>query len=336
MSQAWRFVNMTKGEYLEPSAFGDGVQVSAFGSNSDRTMLGLAMLMADPAANGAGYGDFARSLSRRIGDNGELLEESSDSDGPWEPRNIENIRTANRSVSGDWQHRTIVPAIVGRWHGDDIRLLGEYSADSYLLEQAMKLSTRNYLFSLSTRFPEISARDRVNHEVNHNARMQTWLNQRRKEGCPTPSVYAFAREFFLDISPVVLEGMECLDISPLAPTESNFAADLERFRSIFVQNSRLLTGIAWLPVNELKYMLESVLRNYNEEYFRAFKSWIQRHKDLTSEQQTELLHWTVKGRRDQIPERKPRKTKPRKPKQPTTKRSRGLIFEDPNVRTTDL
>jgi len=55
MGQYYIAVNISKGEWLHPHRFGDGLKLLEFGSSGDGTMLGLAVLLA--SGNGRGGGD---------------------------------------------------------------------------------------------------------------------------------------------------------------------------------------------------------------------------------------------------------------------------------------
>lgn len=55
MGQYYFVCNLDKREYLHPHKFGDGLKLLEFGSSSNGTMSGLAVLLAD--GNGRGGGD---------------------------------------------------------------------------------------------------------------------------------------------------------------------------------------------------------------------------------------------------------------------------------------
>jgi hypothetical protein len=56
MGQYHIAVNLTKGQYIRPATFGDGIKLAEFARNGDGMMTGLALLLA--CDNGRGEGDF--------------------------------------------------------------------------------------------------------------------------------------------------------------------------------------------------------------------------------------------------------------------------------------
>jgi len=64
MGQYYKVVNTTKGQYLEPHAFGSGAKLMEFSSDGQSIMQGLAILLAD--GNNRGGGDL-RSDNPLIG-----------------------------------------------------------------------------------------------------------------------------------------------------------------------------------------------------------------------------------------------------------------------------
>lgn len=64
MGQYYKIVNTTKRQYLDPSAFGDGLKLMAFANSESGVMSALALLLAQ--GNGKGGGDF-RGIDKMIG-----------------------------------------------------------------------------------------------------------------------------------------------------------------------------------------------------------------------------------------------------------------------------
>lgn len=98
MGQYHYVCNLDKKEFLHPHVLGDGLKLMEFGSSGQGTMLGLAILLA--ASNGRGGGDF----------------------------HVQNDPYGDGRDVGDMTGRDfdLVKAIVGRWAGDRIAIIGDY------------------------------------------------------------------------------------------------------------------------------------------------------------------------------------------------------------------
>jgi hypothetical protein len=88
MGQYHFVANLDKREFLNPHTMGDGLKLMEFGSSGDGTMLGLALLLA--CSNGRGGGDF--HSKPEVPEDNDLIE-----------------------------------LIIGRWAGDRIAVIGDYS-----------------------------------------------------------------------------------------------------------------------------------------------------------------------------------------------------------------
>ena len=88
MGQYHLVANLDKKEFLHPHAMGDGLKLLEFGSSSDGTMTGLAILLA--CSNGRGGGDL-------------------------------------HADNGTPEQQALADKIVGRWAGDRIAIIGDYA-----------------------------------------------------------------------------------------------------------------------------------------------------------------------------------------------------------------
>lgn len=68
MGQYHRIVNLTKGEYLYPHRFNDGLKLMEFGCSATGTMLGLALLLARDNGRGGGDAPVHPVIGRWAGD----------------------------------------------------------------------------------------------------------------------------------------------------------------------------------------------------------------------------------------------------------------------------
>jgi len=67
MGQYWCAVNLDKREYIHPHAFNEGAKLWEIVVNRSLFMSGLALLIADPDANGRGGGDWKSKAGGVIG-----------------------------------------------------------------------------------------------------------------------------------------------------------------------------------------------------------------------------------------------------------------------------
>lgn len=88
MGQYHYVANLDKREFIHPHRLGDGLKLMEFGSSSDGTMLGLALLLA--VSNGRGGGDYHEPS--------EMTPEDTQ----------------------------LIKAVIGRWGGDRIAIIGDY------------------------------------------------------------------------------------------------------------------------------------------------------------------------------------------------------------------
>jgi dsRNA-specific ribonuclease len=103
MGQYFKIVNVDKKEFLHPHAFGDGLKLLEFGASGGSTMLGLAVLLA--TSNGRGGGD--------------LLPEDY-------PKYDPKTNKLHKSRAHLKQEK-IIAKVAGRWAGDRIAVVGDYS-----------------------------------------------------------------------------------------------------------------------------------------------------------------------------------------------------------------
>lgn len=99
MGQYHYVCNMDKKEFLHPHTMGDGLKLMEFGPSAHGTMLGLALLLA--CSNGRGGGDF------------RIWNDPYD-DG----RKVEGLVPEDNDLA---------EAVIGRWAGDRIAIIGDYS-----------------------------------------------------------------------------------------------------------------------------------------------------------------------------------------------------------------
>lgn len=67
MGQYWCAVNLDKKEYIHPHAFNEGAKLWEIVVNHGLFMAGLALLLADPDANGYGSGDWKPTVDGVVG-----------------------------------------------------------------------------------------------------------------------------------------------------------------------------------------------------------------------------------------------------------------------------
>lgn len=91
MGQYHYIANLDKREFLHPHELGDGLKLMEFGASGEGTMFGLSLLLA--CSNGRGGGDF------------------------------------DAEIADDPRDYKLVEAIVGRWAGDRIAIIGDYAED---------------------------------------------------------------------------------------------------------------------------------------------------------------------------------------------------------------
>jgi hypothetical protein len=101
MGQYHYIANIDKREFLHPHTMGDGLKLMEFGASGGGTMLGLALLLA--CSNGRGGGDFQ-------------IWDDPYNDG----RKVEGIIPRDHELA---------TAVVGRWAGDRIAVIGDYRTD---------------------------------------------------------------------------------------------------------------------------------------------------------------------------------------------------------------
>lgn len=108
MGQYHFVANLDKKEYLHPHTLGDGLKLMEFGASGNGTMEGLALLLAvSNGVDGRGGGDF------HVWDGGP----------GYEGREVEGVTP---------QDYELAAAVIGRWGGDRIAIIGDYAEDGDL------------------------------------------------------------------------------------------------------------------------------------------------------------------------------------------------------------
>lgn len=110
MGQYHYVANLDKREFIHPHAFGDGLKLLEFGPSGDGTMLGLALLLA--ASNNDRDGSGAFSGNRGGGDFHVWADPYGDG------RDVGDVTKEDHDLAR---------AIVGRWAGDRIAIIGDYA-----------------------------------------------------------------------------------------------------------------------------------------------------------------------------------------------------------------
>ena len=104
MGQYYVVANLDKKEILHPHAFGDGLKLLEFGCSSGSTMTGLAVLLA--TSNGRGGGDLTPSEGKH-----EYLPGTGKF-------------TSDKKYLAEQKK---IQKVAGRWAGDRIAVVGDYS-----------------------------------------------------------------------------------------------------------------------------------------------------------------------------------------------------------------
>lgn len=135
MVQEYVIVNLDKKEFIHPNDFGNRYKLQEFGRSSNSTMTALALLTA--SGNGHGLGDITSKV---------------------ESTNPIPVKTDPRfKLDHTWEHtstiggakttyyQTYIPSTSGRWVGDRIVTLGDYSKDlDHLITPAEEIKTREF------------------------------------------------------------------------------------------------------------------------------------------------------------------------------------------------